>query len=65
MTIGVLLILFGVQNYQAALSDGEPYAPGIFLLLFVLPGLVLFFLAAILVWWGYRRQQRRSQPAVA
>ncbi len=63
MVVGIVLILFGIQNYQAAVSDFEPNAPGAFLLLFAVPGLILFIAGAILAWWGYSRKSRAGQAA--
>ena len=65
MAIGGALMLFSAQNYQAAVSDFEPGAPGVFLLLFGLPGLVLFLVGAALAAWGFVRKRKATAPAAA
>lgn len=44
-TLGLLLFIFTLQNYLAARAEFEPTAPGMFLLVFGLPALVLLLLA--------------------
>ena len=56
--LGLLLMLFSLQNYQASIAAFEPVAPGMFLLVFGLPGLVLVLLAIGLAWWRYFRNMR-------
>ena len=48
--LGVVLILFAVQNYNASQLELEARAAGLFLLLFGLPGLILAALGFILPW---------------
>ncbi len=64
---GLLLLIFAVQNYSAAATGQEPFAPGVFLLIFGLPALTLFVIAAALVAWRWFRRVRRhnSQKAAA
>lgn len=52
--IGLLLLLFTVQNYFASVFEGEPVAANWFLLVTGLPSLVLVAIAAALIW---RRQR--------
>jgi len=59
--VGLLLLLFSLQNYQASLAALEPVAPGMFLLVFGLPGLVLVLLAVVLAWWGHLRSMRSAR----
>jgi uncharacterized membrane protein len=49
-TLGFMLLVFALQNYRAARADFEPVSPGVFLLIFGLPGLILMLLAAFLIW---------------
>jgi hypothetical protein len=56
--MGLALLLFSIQNYLASTAELEPVAPGMFLLVFGLPGILLFAIAAVLVWW---RQVRKSK----
>ena len=49
--VGLALLLFSIQNYLASTAGNEPTAPGMFLLVFGLPGIVLLALAFFLVWW--------------
>jgi uncharacterized membrane protein len=65
MIIGVVLMLFAAQNYQAAMSDFEPNAPGVFLILFGFPGLLFFALAVVLTLLSYRRKQLTLKTARA
>ena len=62
---GLALLLFGIQNYLAASSDLEPNAPGIFLLVFGLPGVLLLVIAAVLIWWSRARKRRIGQPVLS
>ncbi len=65
--LGLALLIFSLQNYLAATADQEPASPGLFLLVFGLPGLILFLLAGGLVWWRTLRQARarRAPDTVA
>ena len=53
--LGVAFILFAFQNYQASVAEFEPTAPGMFLLVFGLPGLIMLALAIFLVWLRHFR----------
>ncbi len=56
VVLGVILILFAIQNYSASQFELEPRAAGIMLWLFGLPGLVLAALAGVLAWMRGRKQ---------
>jgi hypothetical protein len=47
--IGLALLIFSWQNYQASIAEYEPNAPIMFLLVFGIPGLVLLLIAGFLV----------------
>ena len=51
--IGLLMVLFGVQNYFGSVAEVELSAAPMYLLVVALPGLVLLALAGFL---AYRRQ---------
>ena len=46
--IGLLMVLFGVQNYFASVSEVELNAAPLYLLIVALPGLVLLVVAGLL-----------------
>ncbi len=52
--VGVLLLLFAIQNYFGFIAEMEPKAPGLILLVMGLPSLVLLAIAGMLIW---RRQR--------
>jgi len=56
--IGLALIAYGIQNFTASSAGGEPSAPGVFLLIFGLPGAILLLIAGALAWWGYMRKRK-------
>ena len=60
--IGVALMLFTLQNYQASVAELEPNAPGMFLLVFGTPALFFILLTAFLVW--FRTFRARKAPVV-
>jgi hypothetical protein len=49
-SLGLILLVFSLQNYFAATREFEPAAPVMFLLVFGLPALVLLVLAVGLPW---------------
>jgi quinol-cytochrome oxidoreductase complex cytochrome b subunit len=61
--IGLLFISFGIQNYVGSSTRYEQSAPGMFLLMFGVPGLVLIALTVILIWWGYFRSHPQSKDS--
>lgn len=52
--IGLLVLLFGIQNFGAAFVEFEPTAAWMFLLVVGLPGLILLAVAYQLVWRRHR-----------
>ena len=52
--IGLLLVLFAIQNFYGSIIEKEPEAANMYLLLNGLPGIVLGAIAAALIW---RRQR--------
>jgi hypothetical protein len=63
--IGLLLLVFAVQNYSAASAGQEAVAPGIFLLVFGIPALVLILIATGLVAWRWFRGVKRLRSPQA
>jgi uncharacterized membrane protein len=63
--LGIVLMIFTIQNYQAATIENEPYAPGMFLLVFGLPALILILIAIGLVIWRQFRPKKKSAPVEA
>ena len=53
--LGLALIIFACQNYQASVAEFQPKAPQMFLLIFGLPGFLILALAIFLVWLRYYR----------
>jgi len=47
--LGLVLLLIAFENYFESSAGFEPTAPGTFLLILGLPGILLFALAAVLV----------------
>lgn len=52
--LGMVLILFAIQNYGASLAENESRAAGILLTMFGLPGLILGGVAGVLIWLRQR-----------
>ena len=61
--LGVILILFAIQNYSASQFELEPRAANIMLWMFGLPGLILLVIAGGLAWWQSRKAAPASAPA--
>jgi len=59
--LGLLSMVFSLQNYQASVAAFESTAPGMFLLVFGLPGLILVLLAVALALWRYSRSTRLAR----
>ena len=53
--LGIILILFAIQNYSASQFEYEPRAAGIMIWLFGLPGLILAVIAGVLAWMRARK----------
>jgi hypothetical protein len=62
---GIALGLFAMQNYYASVAEFEPKAPGMFLLVFGLPSLILFLLGLILPALRYLMSVRRPKKPEA
>ena len=56
--IGLLLLLFTIQNFTASFAEHEPIAAWRFLLVFGLPSAILLAIACLLPWWRHRRAGR-------
>lgn len=56
VVLGVILILFAIQNYNASQFEMEPRAAGIMLWLFGLPGLILAAIAGVLAFMRSRKK---------
>jgi hypothetical protein len=54
--LGLVLLLIALPNYFAASAGYEPTAPGMFLLVFGIPGILLLVIAAALVSWRQLRK---------
>ena len=52
---GVGLMLFALQNCFAAIDELQPIAPGRYLLVFGLPGLLILAGAVSLIWYRHFR----------
>lgn len=63
--LGVILVLFALQNYSASQFELEPRAGGIMLWMFGLPGLVLMAIAGVLSWMQSRKAPEEPTPAEA
>lgn len=48
--VGIVLLLFAIQNYFGSLAEWWPNAANFYLLVAGLPGLVLLAVAATLIW---------------
>ena len=57
--IGLVLLLFTLQNYEASVAELEPIAPIMFLLVFGIPGLVFLLITAFLVWFRWYSTTRK------
>jgi hypothetical protein len=56
--LGLALLLFSLQNYIGSTREFEPIAPGMFLLVFGVPSLVLLLLAVGLPWLRLFRKRK-------
>lgn len=61
MAIGLVLAIFTLQNYFASVAEYEPIAPGMFLLVFGLPSLVLILISVFLVWFRWFRKTLKAR----
>jgi len=53
--VGLLLLLFTIQNFAASFAEFEPIAPWRFLLVFGLPAIILLAVAWLLPWLRHRK----------
>ena len=53
--IGLLLLLFTIQNFSASFAEHEEIAARMFLLVFGLPAIILLAIACLLPWLRHRR----------
>jgi len=67
--LGITTLLFTIQNYQASVAELEPTAPGMFLVVFGIPAVILLALAVFLVWFRHfrvvKKEKGSSQAAKA
>ena len=59
-TLGLLLLLFTIQNFMASFSEHEGYAAWTFLWMLGTPALVLIGTAFLLPWLRYRRVVKKT-----
>ena len=55
--LGIILVLFAIQNYSASQVELEPKAGNLLLLIFGLPGLILAAVAGVLAYMRSRKQE--------
>ena len=53
--LGLLLLLFTIQNFSASFAEHEEHAAWKFLLVFGLPAIILLAVACLLPWLRHRR----------
>ena len=53
--LGLLLLLFTIQNFAASFAEHELIAAWRFLWVFGLPAIILLAIACLLPWWRRRR----------
>ncbi len=58
--LGLLLLLFTIQNFVASFAEHEPTAAWRFLLVFGVPAIILLAIACLLPWWRRRRSASSS-----
>ena len=61
--LGLALLLFALQNFFASMAELEPTAPGMFLLVFGLPALILLAIAFSLPWLRHFLSRRSKSAA--
>ena len=54
--LGIILILFAIQNYSASQVELEAKAAGLLLLIFGLPGLILAVVAGVLAFMRGKKE---------
>lgn len=58
--LGLVLLLFALQNFSASLAEHEPIAPWRFLLFFGTPAIVLLVLSWFLPWQRHHKVKGES-----
>ena len=58
--LGLLLLLFTIQNFTASFAEYEGHAAWTFLWIFGLPAIVLIGIALMLPWLRYRREVNKT-----
>ena len=58
--LGLLLLLFTIQNFTASFAEYERYAAWTFLWMLGLPALMLIGIACLLPWLRYRRMVNKT-----
>ena len=53
--LGLLLLLFTIQNFIASFAEHEPTAAWRFLWMFGVPAVILLVVACLLPWWRHRK----------
>ena len=53
--IGLILLLFTIQNFSASFAEHEEFAAWTFLWVFGLPAIILLVIACLLPWLRYRK----------
>lgn len=53
--IGLILLLFTIQNFSASFAEHEEFAAWTFLWVFGLPAIILLAIACLLPWLRYRK----------
>jgi hypothetical protein len=59
--IGVLLIMFAIENARTFSAEFEPAAAGKSILIFGMPGALLILVSAALVLWRFIRRARATR----
>jgi TRAP-type uncharacterized transport system fused permease subunit len=55
--LGLLLLLFTIQNFTASFAEYEPHAAWNFLWVFGIPAILLITIAFLLPWLRYRKTE--------
>ena len=53
--LGLLLLLFTIQNFVASFAEYEEYAAWTFLWMLGVPAIILLAIACLLPWWRHRK----------
>ncbi len=58
--LGMLLVLFTIQNFSASFAEHEEHAAWTFLWIFGVPALILLGVAIVLPWWRLHRTKHAT-----